>query len=309
MDQDRYIVADVGGTNGRLALGSSTGLIRTSIRRYRNDDFDDFQAVLHSFLTGNRPENLIGGCVAVAGPVSNGFARLTNRPWSFDRKAILQATGAGFIQLVNDMSALGHTAPLLKSTQVTTWRDVKHKKPNGQSLVIGLGTGVNVSARVGNNVLAGEVGHSGLTLRMAALLSEALNTEIDPSKTVEDFLSGRGFEALYTSISGNTLYGADICKAAGTHQDQDAVKTSTLYAALAGEFLREMAVHYLPMNGIFLAGSVARGIFETPSKNHVVETLCADRPMLETLREIPVSLITDDAAALIGCLEIAKVAT
>lgn len=302
-------MADIGGTNSRLAYGSSTGVIEASIRRYRNDEFNDFQSVLHNFLTENRPKNLVGGCVAVAGPVSNGLACLTNRPWNFDKQAILKATNAGSIRLVNDMSALGYTAPLLKNTQVITWRDVKHKKPNGQSLVIGFGTGVNASARVGNTVLAAEVGHSGLTLRMATLLSDALNTEIDPTKTVEDFLSGRGFEALYTSISGKNLSGANICKAAHAGQDQDAVKTTTLYAALAGEFLREMAVHYLPKNGIFLAGSVARGIFETPTENLVVETLGADRPMVETLREIPVSLITDDAAALIGCLEIAKEAT
>ncbi len=309
MDLDHYILADVGGTNSRFGLGSSTGVIKASIRRYRNDDFNDFQSVLHCFLTENQPQNLVGGCIAVAGPVSNGSARLTNRPWSFDKQAILKATNAGSIRLVNDMSALGHTAPLLKSTQVKTWREVKHIKPNGQSLVIGLGTGVNISARIGNAVLAGEVGHSGLTLRMASLLSGALGIEIDPSKTVEDFLSGRGFESLYTSVSGATLSGADICNAARSGQDQDAVKTTALYTALAGEFLREMAVHYLPMNGIFLAGSLAGGIFETPSKNDVVEMLNADRPMLETLRDIPVSLITDDAAALIGCLEIAKAAT
>jgi len=264
---------------------------------------------LHCFLSEIQPENLVGGCIAVAGPVSNGSARLTNRPWNFDKHEILKATKTGSIRLVNDMSALGHTAPLLKTTQVKTWREGQQKKPNGQSLVIGLGTGVNVSARIGNTVLAAEVGYSGLTLRMARLLSNALETEINPSKTIEDFLSGRGFEALYASVSGANLSAAEICKAARSGHDQNAFKTTTLYAALAGEFLREMAVHYLPMNGIFLAGSVAGGIFETPSKNGVVETLYADRPMVEALRDIPVSLITDDAAALIGCLEIAKAAT
>jgi glucokinase len=72
------------------------------------------------------------------------------------------------------------------------------------------------------------------------------------------------------------------------------------------ELIRELALHYLPHNGIYLSGSVARGILETPARAQVITSLTQEHPMRSTIERTSLSVITDDAAALLGCLEIAK---
>lgn len=306
MTAEKFLLADIGGTNSRFAYGNHSGILKGTTKKYRNDDHAGFLGVLNAFLAECPEDQLDGVCIAIAGPVSGAAAKLTNRPWEIERDEIAEVLGTSNVKLVNDICALGCSINELDDDQIDVWRSVKQVHTNGQSLVIGIGTGINVSARTGQSVLAAEVGHSSLTDKMAAIVEEALGEEPRKDQTIEDFLSGRGLEHIYLQLSGSKLSGEEICKATSDDSDPTAHKSCALFAKLGAEFIREVSIHYLPRNGIYMAGSVSRGMFNTPFRNDFVSGLLSPSSLSATLQKIPVSLINDDAAALRGCLEIAK---
>ena len=80
------LVADIGGTNARVALSHGGLILAETVHHYANDEWDSLYAVLKDFLKTSevQPDEMV---IAVAGPVSSGRARLTNRDWDRNLKA------------------------------------------------------------------------------------------------------------------------------------------------------------------------------------------------------------------------------
>lgn len=300
-----WVLADVGGTNARLALARDGRIDANSIARYPGDDFPTFDAVLERFLADRGQPRPDAVCVAVAGPVSGGRARLTNRDWSFAEDGLAGLTGAARVRLINDMTALGYATPSLTGDGVTLLRPVADGRArNGQSLVVNAGTGFNVCAvhaRPGGPVicLEAEEGHTHLPANiMAKLVAEVGPKAHSVFPSTEEAFAGRGLSRLHALRGGGAMRAEDIVAAAP--RDPLAETTCTLFAGLLGLMCRELALRFMPMDGMFLAGSVARsmaarmpafqaGLLAEPYMRHIPEAT-------------PVLLIRDDMAALQGCL-------
>ena len=141
------LLGDVGGTNARLALARNGSIDRQSVTRFRGDDYASFDDVVRQFLQEQDQPRITAVCVAVAGPVSNGQARLTNRPWDFSEDRLARLTDADQVRLINDLTAMGYATPVLSGDGLATLRSAPAGRPrNGQSLVVNLGTGFNVGA-------------------------------------------------------------------------------------------------------------------------------------------------------------------
>ena len=86
------IVADIGGTNTRVALAEGLQLRDGSIRRYRNAEFPGLETILRAYVeeTGAKAD---GVCIAAAGPVRHGVAEMTNLSWVIDGAQLRRATG------------------------------------------------------------------------------------------------------------------------------------------------------------------------------------------------------------------------
>lgn len=304
MGEDTFLLADVGGTNTRLALGTRGGLLPQTVMRYRNDDFDAFADVLHRYQAQHTNQPIHSAAMAVAGQIVGQNARLTNRDWAFEAEHLAGEIGCKQVSFINDMGGLARSIPVLSACQKAELHSEPTLRANDQSLVIGLGTGVNASALLGETALAAEIGHTGATTRMTQIINAELGGPQRGFDTVEDILSGRGLERLHHLLTGKKLTAPEICKSA--LQNNAVQQTCLLYGTLLAELIRELVLHYLPRNGLYLSGSVARGVMETPAKAQIIQCLLSDHPMKATLDGMPLSLITDDAAALLGCLEIAK---
>ncbi len=306
MGEDTFLLADVGGTNTRFAIGTRDGLVPSTVMRFRNDDFERFALVLDSFLSHHPEHNFSAAALAIAGPIVGQAAQLTNRNWAMDMYELTDVIGCETVHFVNDMGGLARSIPMLQADQKAEVKQAVGYRRNGQSLVIGLGTGVNASALFANTALEAEIGHTTMTTKMHDILTNALHAPPEGMHTVEDALSGRGLEAMYFAATKQALAAADICKAAAYNSDSTEAKICRLYGTLLAELIRELALHYLPRDGIYLSGSVARGVLSTSAKKQTIDWLAQERAMVTTLSALPIWLITDDAAALLGCLEIAK---
>lgn len=299
------LLSDVGGTNARLALAGPDGIDAASLRRYRGDDFATFDAVITRYLDEMGSPGIEAVCVAVAGPVTGGQARLTNRNWDFTEARLAALTGAGQARLINDLTALGYATPSLSGDGLGVVRAAPDDRPrNGQSLVVGLGTGFNVCAvrqLPGGRIVAleAEEGHTHLPANIHARLTDALG-DAGAFFSTEETFAGRGLARLHAALHGLPALRAEDVAEAVAAGDGAAEETYQLFTELVGLLLRELALRFMPLNGLYLAGSVSRSIADRADT--LERALLAEPYMRHIPANTPILLIRDDMAALHGCL-------
>lgn len=314
MTKPLCVVADVGGTNTRVALADGAALRPGSVARFRNADHADLGQVLAEYLARAGLGAVDAACAACAGPVRDGVARLTNLDWRIDAALLQGATGAGRVAILNDLQAQGHA---LGHIEAANLRPLIHgpQVPGAAMLVVGVGTGFNAapvhdagSARL---VPPSESGHVNLPVateqdfRLARFVEAQLGFA-----SVEEVLSGRGIEMLYAFAAAEMredlhLTAAEIPGAIAAG-DPVACLAGRLFARMLGMVVGNLALTNLPFGGIYLIGGVARamgGMLETAPDQigAFAEAFAAKGRFSGFMQSFSVQLIEDDYAALIGC--------
>jgi glucokinase len=298
------LVADIGGTNSRLALAPTGSVELTSTRSYVNADYKCFDNVISDYLSNSNAtvKQLV---IAMAGPVRNNVGRLTNLDWEINGNKLAQSFGTVPALVINDLTALGHSALKLAPNQVSPIVNqpvINHRQK--QALVIGIGTGFNVSPVIefgGVSVCAEvEAGHTTLFSSILLELENLMTGMSHAFSTVESLFSGRGRRQFMSLLTGERVDSASMfIDKQGILENQAYDHALDRYAELIGMLIAEFKVSYLPHDGIFLAGGVARSSL---TRNRT--TLCAEAAMCENdviKLKPPVWSINDDAAALVGC--------
>ncbi len=303
------LVADIGGTNARLALADQGAIVPHSVQSFANQDWQHLYPIIQSYLEHHQaqPDDIV---LAVAGPVAGGTARLTNRDWTITCPELIAQFGFKAAYLINDLSALGYAVPSLTPSQrQVLWSQQSIAQHSSQSLVVGIGTGFNVSpvlqtAQV-TQCLSAEMGHVAMPMAVAQSVQGVLGTA-QPFPTVEHLFSGRGFEAFCRQMTGQPkINGKDVI--AGYGQDSILAKAVDTYGSLLGQLLRELTLAYMPSGGIFLAGSVARAVATTATQACV--TIYEKPYHISGTKPSGLYVITDDFAALNGCAQFGRSAS
>ena len=113
-------------------------------KKYGNDKYDSLLEVISVFLKeANFGKVPTTACLAVAGPVTNNKATLTNREhWEIDGETLAKALGLKRIQVVNDFVAMGFgLLTLNEDTECVVLQKAK-KNPTAPIACIGAGTGL-----------------------------------------------------------------------------------------------------------------------------------------------------------------------
>jgi glucokinase len=307
------VLADIGGTNTRVALAAGPTVQEASVKRYRNAEWSGIGAVLRDYLDAAEiaPD---AACVAMAGPVRDSAGKLTNLDWEVNREILQEATGARTLAVLNDMQAQGHALGHIPTENLTTLHKGAPASPQSARLVVGVGTGMNAAPvyRLGEQTLVppGEAGHATLALRSddELRLFQYVSRKHDGAG-VEHFLSGRGFERIWhwlceedgvTDPAQVDIPAAEIMalKEAGDPRAARAVET---FSRLLGRVCGDLALITLPFGGLFLIGGVARHFGPYLLDNGFTEGF-RDKGRFSTfMDQFPVHLVTDDFAALTGC--------
>ncbi len=306
------LVADVGGTNTRLAIVEDARKAPEPLH-FANDAFETFPALLAAFAGQRSLPALAGVCIAIAGPVTSQAARLTNRNWHFDKAEIagmLPGLTPGSVRLINDLAALGFALPALSAAQFAEIKPPVADAPaNDQALVVGLGTGVNVCLAkptpTASVVVEAELGHVSLPNCVFERLSKVIGPKISAFPSVEELLSGRGVSRLYRILSaGEERSGPAILADYDAGRGGAVAETVDLVADLLGRMTRELVYMYQPFGGIHFAGGVARGVLNSAAREHFLASFGVPGRFAEQIGCVPVRLITDDAAALTGAVQV-----
>lgn len=303
------LVADIGGTNTRISLSEGPLLLADSARKYANRDFESLEAAIADYLKAQGIARCAGACAAVAGPVTEEGARLTNLDWRIDRETLAGSTGAEHVEILNDLQAQGHALDAIAPESLSGLKPGE-KKPGGARLVIGIGTGFNAApvlrSPAGPLVAASECGHVSLPFASgedAELFKSAAGESGFAS--VEEILSGRGLERVYAWLSGGEGPG-------GAPSSREIISRleageSTARRAL-GKFTRvlgavsgDLALTHLPFGGIFLIGGMSRIVHEHADRMDFAEPFHDKGRFSDFMRRFCVETVTDDFAALAGC--------
>lgn len=307
------LVADIGGTNTRVALADGMTVRPGSIRRFANTGFPSLEPVLQHYLAEAGLARVDGVCVAVAGPVRDGVASMTNLDWTITAAGLTAATGAGQTAILNDLQAqghaLGHIAPEHLRCLIAA-----PQRPGASMLVVGVGTGMNAApvhdTPWGRVVAASECGHKTMPVqtdqdfRLMRFL-ESHGAHAHGFAGVEDALAGRGLERIHAFVTAEAGAMQDIkaaeIMAALAAGDAMARETARLYVHVLGNELGNLALVHLPFGGVYLIGGVARAM--TPYMAELGLTAAfRDKGRFAAFMEgFAVFVVEDDYAALTGC--------
>jgi glucokinase len=300
------LLADVGGTNSRVAIAQNGVLNPKTIRRFANRGRGGLEEILTQYLTEEGVERCDQACVAVAGPLAEGVARMTNLDWTIAPDAIAKACGARNAAILNDLQAQGQALGHLSKGAMRPLIEGRASAQTAARLVIGIGTGFNCApvheTTGGRFVAASESGHITLpvrdesTLRLAKVIGGK-----DGFASVEDVLSGRGLVHVHAHLHGPTrLKGEEIMESLDKG-DSHALETARLVTKILGWAIGDQALMHLPFGGIHLCGSVARALAPHLISLGFIEAFHDKGRFSEFLQAFPISVIEDDFAALTGC--------
>jgi glucokinase len=304
------LVADIGGTNTRVALADGTVLRPGTVRRFRNADHAGLAAVLRLYLAEAGVSGIEGVCVAAAGPVKDGVATLTNLDWTIDLATLTEATGAQRVAILNDLQAPGHALGHIAADKLRPLV-AGQAEPGGAMLVVNVGTGFNAApvhdTAGGRFVAASECGHVNMPVRTETDLRLAHFVErAHGFPGVEDVMSGRGLERLYQFVTTEagapaSLHAAEIMAAMDAGTDPLVLDTGRLFTRLLGAETGNLALIHLPFGGIFLVGGVVHAFARHLGPMGFAEAFRDKGRFGPFLEAFPVSILEDDQAPLTGC--------
>lgn len=312
------ILADIGGTNTRVALADGTTLRMASIRRFSNAEYNargqDIAHVLADYLA-QEGASVSGVCVAAAGPVQDGVATMTNLDWVIDAPKLRAATGAQRVAILNDLQAQGQALGHIPADKLRRVIDGPVKS-GASMLVVGLGTGVNAAPAhpVPHGLLVppSECGHVTMPIRtdedfrLARFIEAALKAEGEaPHAGVEEVLAGRGLANLHAFAAAERgvpdgLNSAEVLQALAAG-DAAATDAARLYVHILGQTLADLALIHLPYGGIYLIGGMSRAMAPHFQRFNLEAAFREPRRVDLLVQDFSVTVVEDDYAALTGC--------
>ena len=309
---NRYaLVADIGGTNTRVALAEGRRVLAETVRKYRNADFPGLETVLRRYIGDEGDVDCMGACVAVAGPVRDGVGELTNLDWSFDKETLKRAARAEKVAVLNDLQAQGHALAYIAAEKLKHVIKVKPNNPNAARLVIGIGTGFNAAPvfQTGAGILVppSEAGHANLPIRTEQELRLCHHLEgTHGFPSIEDVLSGRGLENVYRWLgheSGDEgeLSSPEILDAVGRADNSRADQAVGMFVKILGTVAGNLSLIQLPFGGVYLIGGMARAVEPYFERFGFAPAFRDTGRFAGFMGNFAVSVVEDDYAALTGC--------
>jgi glucokinase len=307
------LVADIGGTNTRVALAEGDRVLPDTVRRLPNAEFPGLEQVLRHYLADLGGPGCAGACVAVAGPVRGNSASMTNLDWTIDTDVLSRATGARTTAILNDLQAQGHALGRIDADRIRTLLpggEGATDDPAATRLVVGVGTGFNAAPVFGSGaarrVEPSESGHVNLVVRTADDVD--LARWLDAAHgfpSVEDVLSGRGLERLYQWRGQATGDARDLpaaaIMAALEAGEARAEQAMAAFARQLGAVCGNLALVHLPFGGIYLVGGVARAAAPWLDRFGFGDAFRDKGRFADFMHGFAIHLVEDDFAALTGC--------
>lgn len=309
------LAGDIGGTKCNLGLfeQSSGKLSLIAQQRFPSQEHASLQEVLHVFLqqTGAAPSS---ACFAVAGPVLENRAHVTNLLWIVDGPELARSLRLNSIRILNDLEATAHSLPVLEPADF----EVLHEGTPGVRANQGLiaaGTGLGEALLIWDGqrhvISASEAGHADFAARteQEVELMRFLMKRYSPVSW-EVILSGRGFRELHDFLDPHSRHASfdlpetdpapEITRLALEGACCVCVESVRLWTGMYGSEAGNLAIRLIARGGIFVAGGIGVKILPFLKDGRFVSAFHAKEKMQELLSQIPIAVLKNEAAPLWG---------
>ncbi|HAZ47492.1 MAG TPA: glucokinase [Cyanobacteria bacterium UBA11369] len=334
------LAGDIGGTKTILRLvklpdqGQMYSLDEAT---YKSGEFPDLVPMVRQFLQAGAehlgylpaPEK---ACFAIAGPVVNNTAKLTNLTWLLDAQRLEQELGISKVSLINDFAAVGYGVLGLGESDLQALQAEKPQK-DAPIAVIGAGTGLGQGflIPVGDTyqVFSSEGGHTDFAPRTELefqLLKYLMDKHDIQHVSVERVVSGQGIVSIYQflrdrlSIPESPNIAADIrtweqqagqseksidpaaviSKAGLEASDRLCEQTMQIFIEAYGAEAGNLALKLLPYGGVYIAGGIAAKILPLIKTGKFLTAFTQKGRMSPLLEKMPVHVVLNPQVGLIG---------
>jgi glucokinase len=330
------LAGDIGGTKTLLGLFGRTPDRPSSIEvgEFATLDYDGLVPMIREFLKGRNVDarRIEAATFGVAGAITDQVARLTNVPWLVDAHDVAGAAALRHVHLLNDLEAMAFAVPVLEPNELAV---LQHgvAQSGGNAAVIAAGTGLgeamlhNIDGRFVPG--ASEGGHAdwgARTLREIEMLDAM--TRVYGRVSVEHIVSGPGVVNIYqfTHDAFGTTTGffstaaripERFCSGVGRVADLADLPARITRSAMEGrcEYCKEaldlfvaaygaeagnLALRTVATAGVYIGGGIAPKILPKLEDGAFLDAFRAKEPLADFVATIPVAVILNAEAGLLG---------
>ena len=319
------LAGDIGGTKVNLGIfraGKTKPLTVIRPETFLSRSAPDLETHIKQFLDRHHIAKAIkSACFGLAGPVIKGRAKATNLPWVVSETNLQKRFGWPKVSLINDLVATALAIPLLKSTALLALNRARVDR-QGHLAVVAPGTGLGKAlVAVGTNQMvpvASEGGHVGFAPANQAQvrLWRYLHQRFD-RVSQERVLSGIGLVNIYAWLRDveamepapaveHALETAEynaapmITEKALAHQDSICQRALTVFVEIFGAIAGDWALGTMARGGVYLGGGIPPKILPVLRTGDFMAAFCAKGRFSEVVASMPVRVILNDRAALLG---------
>ena len=334
-----FLAGDIGGTKTELALFSKkgAGIFCVERKRFLSARHKGAEAVIGGFFKDvGRGYEIEAAALGVAGPVEDNRASLPNLGWRVDGNKIgkkfsfkclllndLEATALGIGELSSkDFFCLQKGRPT-RSEPCSAW--VPRGYPEGNAAIIAPGTGLGEAAllNLGGEFfpIASEGGHADFAPRngIEAELLFYLSAKYG-HVSYDRVVSGPGIKEIYDFLTHGEKPperirkrflvedpSAVIADEAGEKGgDKTCLKALSLFVSIFGAEAGNMALRHLASGGVYLAGGIPPKILGALKRKEFLESFRDKGRFMGYLSVIPVYVVLNEMAALLGAAKFAS---
>jgi len=323
----KVLAGDIGGTKTLLQVAEVRGSEVEVLHRERfaSRDYADFESLLRDCLDRipvTVAKDIAGACFGVAGPIHTPEqgprqARVTNLPWQLDESHLQSLLGLPRVHLINDFYATASGIEALQEEDLAVLHPGKSLS-GAPRLVVGAGTGLGVAQLFccdgRYRAHASEGGHT-LFAPTNALQAELLAYMQGQFQRVsyERLVSGPGLAHIYTFLARRRRQDASELHAileqpdpaaaiAHLAQEGDAVaeQAISLFMAIYGSVVGDLALVCLAYGGIYIAGGIAAKLVDQLREGTFMDNYESKGRMSPLVKQMPVFIILNQDVGLLG---------
>jgi glucokinase len=301
-----WLVADIGGTNTRCAVGTADNAL-SHIATFRNREHAGLGPLLRTYLedlpAGERPRR---AALAVAAPIRGSHVRMINIDWEFTTDDLAALLRLEQVEVINDFTALAWSLPVLGPADLVQVGGAQAQARSAK-VVLGPGTGLGAAGLVpvgsrGWVAVPGEGGHVTLpaTDEGEADLLRRARAQFG-HVSAERLVAGPGLPVIHELLGGGPLAPEEI---SGRAQAGDPLALKTLETSFRflGTVAGNLALTYGAFGGVYIGGGVVPRHIEIFARSGFRAAFEAKGRYREYVAAIPVLVIMAPYPALAGLL-------
>jgi glucokinase len=319
-DRNTILAGDIGGTKTRLGLfkaGQNRHILNV-METYASQEYKSLETIIKDFLH-KYPVNIRSACFGVAGPVLNGKCRITNLTWTISASRIKNRFSFSEVRLINDLTATALSIPALSSRELHPLNRVRLKQRSNIGLVApgtGLGQALLIHYKGEYVPVSSEGGHVDYapTNDMEVELWRFLGQRYGHA-SVERVLSGPGLHDIFLWLKNSGRYKEPawlvqefrktdpvrvISQTALAHKAPICGKALEIYISIMGAVSGNLALTAMTTGGMYLGGGIPPKILPALKGGIFMASFVDKGRFRHILEKIPVRVIMNDQAALLG---------